>query len=167
MRQSASHLVVTGDAKNRYLVFSLGTEEYAIPLLSIKEVIAVPETTPVPFTPVHFKGIINLRGQIISIVDLRSKFKMGSIEKTEETAVIIVQLESVCLGMIVDSVNRVLNLSHEDISSPPDLFETGLGASVTGVARKDSKLILLLDIAKTLNVEDLLAIKTSGDQNVA
>jgi purine-binding chemotaxis protein CheW len=154
-------------AKNRYLSFLLGEEEYAVPLLKIKEVIAVPEVTPVPFTPAHFLGITNLRGQIISILDLRIKLKMKETAKSEETAVIIVEFDNLYLGMVVNFVNRVLNLSENEISPPPELFETGSGAAIVGIARIDSKLILLLDIAKTLDVEDLAAMQKHRGQNVA
>jgi purine-binding chemotaxis protein CheW len=86
---------------NRYLSFSLGTEEYAIPLLAVKEVIAMPEFTSVPYTPSHFLGIMNLRGQVISVMDLRKKLgiKPGS---TAETAVIICDLSPLCIGVVVD-----------------------------------------------------------------
>jgi len=167
MKVSRTNLGVTSDVKNRYLSFSLGDEEYAVPLLKIKEVIAVPEITPVPFTPKHFLGIMNLRGQIISIMDLRTKFQMTTADLTEETAVIIVELDSLFLGMIVDSVDRVLNLTEADMSPPPEFFDKGKGATVTGVARKDEKLILLLDVSKTLDVDDLVAVKKGGEQNAA
>lgn len=149
---------------NRYLSFALGKEEYAIPLLKVKEVIAMPEVTPVPFTPPHFLGIMNLRGQVISIIDLRKKLGMGTTETTAETPIIIANLEPLYLGVVVDSVNKVLSLTAAELSSAPEFLEGTSGAAITGVARKDSKLILLLDIAKTLNVEDLTVLQQNGQK---
>src|SRR5258708_2612365 len=111
------------DKLGRYLSFSLGKEEYAIPLLKVKEVIAVPDTTPVPFTPAHFLGMMNLRGQVISVVDLRLKLGMKKVDRTEETAVIIIDLDPIFLGIVVDSVNKVLNLTEGEISNPPELLD--------------------------------------------
>ena len=92
----------------RYLCFSLGEETFAIPLLSVREVIAVPEITRVPQTPAHFMGIMNLRGQVISILDLRTKMGI-KVQKTSETPVIICDLSPLCVGVVVDSIQAVLN----------------------------------------------------------
>lgn len=143
----------------RHLSFSLGAEEYAVPLLQVKEVIAVPETTPVPFTPKHFLGMMNLRGQVISVIDLRIKLGMPSQTKTDETAVIIVDLNPIYLGVLVDSVNSVLTFKPSEVSDPPELLGTQNGDYLTGVARVDSKLILIMDIAKALDVQDMLTLQ--------
>ncbi len=150
--------MATKESAQRYLSFSLGVEEYAIPLLKVKEVIAVPETTPVPFTPTHFLGMMNLRGQVISVIDLRLKLGMPKSERTEETAVIIVDLNPIFLGVVVDSVNKVLSLEGSEVSAPPELLDAKNSDYLTGVARKDSKLILILEIAKALDVQDMEAI---------
>jgi purine-binding chemotaxis protein CheW len=146
----------------RYLAFSLGREEYGVPLLSVKEVIAIPEITPVPFTPAHFLGITNLRGQIVSVIDLRRKFALENAERSDETALVILDLEQVLLGVVVDSVNEVVSLSESEVSDPPEMLDVRAGAFLTGVARKNEKLILLLDVAKTLEVDDLAAINRSS-----
>lgn len=109
------------DEVNRYLNFSLGEEEFAIPLLSVKEVIAVPETTPIPHTPPHFLGIMNLRGQVISVIDLRKKFSINT-KNTEETSVIILDLKNHFLGVVVDSVTSVLAIKNSDILEISILF---------------------------------------------
>jgi purine-binding chemotaxis protein CheW len=130
---------------NRFLSFSLGDEEYAVHLLKVKEVIAVPETTPIPFSAPYFLGIMNLRGQVTSVIDMRTKFGMKKVPYGEEHAVLIIDLNHVFMGVA-------------DISEPPKLIESGSGPYITGVARRESKLILLIDIAKALNVEDLTII---------
>lgn len=147
-----------GSDAARFLIFSLHNEQYAVPLLKVKEVIALTETTPVPYSPSHFKGIMNLRGQVISVIDLRTKLKMPKGEASPETAIIILDLSSLSLGIIVDSVESVLALNKDEVQPPPDVG-TSDARYITGVARKDKKLILLLDIEKTLSVEDLKTMK--------
>lgn len=139
--------------QSRYLCFSLGNEEFAIPLLSIKEVIGLPEITPVPQTPSHFLGIINLRGQVIPIMDLRLKFGI-KISKNEETSVMILDLGQSQLGVVVDQVNSVQNLTQEDISEKPVLDKSKMHDYITGVFRNQSKLILMIDIARALSLDD-------------
>ena len=150
-----------GSDASRFLTFSLNSEQYAVPLLNVKEVIALTETTPVPYSPAHFKGIMNLRGQVISVIDLRMKLKMPKGEVGAETAIIILDLSPLSLGVIVDSVESVLAVVKDEIQPPPDVG--GKDTSyIKGVARKDKALILILDIEKTLSVEDLKAMKSQS-----
>ena len=137
----------------RYLSFTLGTEEYAIPLLSVREVIAVPEITPIPYTPSHFLGIMNLRGQVISIIDLRKKLAIAPQAKSE-TAVIICDLSPLCLGVVVDSINSVLAPDQSDVSEKPAIQSSRATDYITHIYRKEKKLVLFLDIQKTLTAED-------------
>ncbi len=157
-----------GDAGgNRYLSFTLGEEDYAIPLLSVKEVIAVPEITPIPFSPPHFLGIMNLRGQVISVIDLRQKFQIKT-QKSSETAIIICDVESLCLGVVVDSINSVLAPSADEISNRPEMQSQRNTDYITHVCRRDKKLILFLDVAKTLGVGDMqVAARNSKTQQAA
>ncbi len=143
----------------RFLQFSLGSEEYAIPLLSVKEVIALPEITSIPYTPAHFLGIMNLRGQVISVIDLRTKLNIKSQTANSETCVIICEMNPLCLGVVVDSVNSVLNLRADEISPKPQVESTKKTDYILGVTRQENQLILLCDIAKTLDVQDHLALK--------
>ncbi len=151
---------ISGLKDKRFLAFSLGEEEYAVPLLSVKEVIAMPEITAIPYTPPHFLGIMNLRGQVISVIDLRLKFNMKATSN-QETAVIICDLSPLCLGIVVDSVNQVLSLTEEDIQPRPEVESNKKTDYIMGVTRHDKNLILLLDIVRTLNVEDHLAAKNA------
>ena len=143
----------------RYLNFSLGDEEFAIPLLSVREVIAVPETTPIPHSPGYFLGIMNLRGQIITILDLRVKLGIKAVAK-EENAVIICELMGLCIGIVVDSVNCVLAPRPEEISDHPEIHNSKASEFITAVFRKDKKLILFIDLAKSLGFEDISVAKT-------
>jgi purine-binding chemotaxis protein CheW len=145
----------------RFLAFSCGQEHFAIPLLAVKEVIALPEFTPIPHTPPHFLGIMNLRGQIISVMDLRLKFNMKS-SNTVETAVIICDLYPICVGVVVDSVNSVLSLSSKEILPKPEIESTKKTDYIIGVSKNDKRLVVLIDIAKVLNVEDLMHMKKAA-----
>lgn len=138
---------------SRYLCFNLGKEEFAIPLLSIKEVIGLPETTPIPQAPSHFLGIMNLRGQVISVMDLRQKLGIKTTN-TDETSVIILDLGNYNLGVVVDCVNSVQMLTAQDITEKPVVENSKTYEHITGVFRKNERLILLLDISKALSVED-------------
>ncbi len=138
----------------RYLEFNLGEEKFAIPLLTVKEVIAVPETTNVPFTPEYYLGIMNLRGQVLSVIDLRKRMKISEQESTTETAVIIVDLEYTQLGVVVDSINRVIAIDNEDFSPPPEIESNPSTEFVTGCYKSDKNLVLFLDVDKILDHKD-------------
>lgn len=149
------------DIINRYLEFSLGDEHYAIPLLNVREVIAVPKTTPIPNTPAYFEGIMNLRGQVISILDIRKKLGIKPEGTEEEHAVIIVDLDPVFMGVIVDSVNKVLPISQKNIGEKPNV-EGAKSDYITGVYRSEERLTILMDISKTLNVGDIKKLQQSA-----
>lgn len=151
---------------NRYLCFSLGAEEFAIPLLVVKEVIGVPEVTSVPQTPSHFLGIMNLRGSVISVLDLRQKLgvKPGA---NVETTVIILDLGDYNLGVVVDCVNSVLPLSSDQIGEKPVVESNKSTDYIVGVFRKDERLVLLLDIAKALSVEDRSVVANKNFKSAA
>ncbi len=146
-----------GTDLSRFIEFSLGSEDYAIPLLMVREVISVPDTTPIPKSPTHFLGIMNLRGQVISVVDLRKKMKVDP-RKDKEEAVIIVDIGGMNIGVVVDSINKVLAFSSEDVSEMPEIESQVNTQYIFGVYKKESSLTVLLDIAKVLDLKDLEAI---------
>lgn len=142
----------------RYICFNLGLEEFAIPLLSVKEVIGLPEVTPVPQTPPHFVGIMNLRGSVISIMDLRHKLSIKAVP-SDETTVVILDLGGHNIGVVVDKVNSVISISPEKISEKPIVDSAKSTDYITGVFRRENSLVLLLDVARALSVEDRSIIK--------
>ncbi|MBC7533903.1 MAG: purine-binding chemotaxis protein CheW [Oligoflexus sp.] len=144
---------------NRFLVFNLNDESYAVPLLKVREVIAQTEITPVPYTPAHFKGVMNLRGQVISVIDMRLKFKMKAKDASGETAIIILDLSPVSLGVVVDSVTSVVALNEDQISPSPEIESSISTDYITGIVRMDGKLILILEIEKTLSLDDLSSMR--------
>lgn len=148
---------VNSTEMNRFIEFSLGSEDYAIPLLMVREVISVPETTPIPKSPTHFLGIMNLRGQVISVVDLRKKMKVEPSKNIEE-AVIIVDIGGMNIGVVVDSINKVLAFSADDVSDVPEVEQQVNANYIIGVYKKEKTLTVLLDIAKVLDLKDVDAI---------
>ena len=140
----------------RYLCFNIGEEEFALPLLSVKEVLAIPETTPVPQMPTHFKGILNLRGKIISIMDLRTKLNIKPLKESAENAVVILDLGEYNLGIVVDRVNSVQTFEPSGLSDKPMVENSKANDYITGVYRKDNKLVLLINVLKALSIEDKL-----------
>lgn len=145
----------------RFLEFSLGQEEYAIPLLSVREVISLPETTPIPKAPPHFLGIMNLRGQVISVVDLRKKLNIKPKEEDLEESVIIVDIEGMNLGIVVDSINTVLAISLADVSDVPEIESQVNAEYIEGVYRKENSLTVLLDVAKVFDLKEMEMISAA------
>lgn len=138
----------------RFIEFSLGDEDYAIPLLMVREVISIPETTPIPKAPKHFIGLMNLRGQVISIVDLRTKLTIKPQEDTTDSAVIIIDFNGINIGIVVDSINKVLAFATTEIQEMPELNSQVKSDNILGVYKKSDGLTVLLDIARCLDVKD-------------
>ena len=147
------------DRDGKYLTFSLVEEEYGIGILKIKEIIGMMPITSVPQTPTFVKGVINLRGKVIPVVDLRLRFSMPSIDYDDRTCIIVVEIGAhrldVVIGIVVDSVSEVLNIKGEDIEDTPT-FGTSLNTDyILGMAKMDGKVKILLDIDEVLGADDL------------
>ena len=139
---------------DRHLVFSLGSEEYSVSLLSIKEVIEIPDITPLPHVPPYYLGIMNLRGQVISIIDLNHKLKGKQQEQGKKNAVIILDFAEFCLGILVQSVNRVMSIANDEVRDRPMMETTENLDYIQGVVHRDKKMVMLLDAHKALNVPE-------------
>lgn len=143
------------EREGKYLTFSLGDEEYGIGILKVKEIIGMMRITPVPQAPDFIKGVINLRGKVIPVIDLRLRFDMNESGYTERTCIIVVEIENsgakLHIGIVVDSVSEVLNIKASDIEDPPT-FGTALNAEcILGMAKTGGGVKILLDIAKVLS----------------
>lgn len=147
--------------REKHLIFQLMNECYGVPLSSVKEVIGLTEITAIPQVPEYFKGLINLRGRIISVIDLRAKFKMPlSSYEPKKTCIIIAEIKDLVIGAIVDDVQQVAGFMSDQIESGLDIQSSVNRESITGVAKTDNKkLIVLLDIGKVLNAEDLILMR--------
>ncbi len=150
--------MMTTSDNNRYLCFNVAQEEFGIPLLNVKEVIGYPDITPVPQTPNYFLGIMNLRGNVISVLDFRLKIGQKA-NQSDETTVMILDLGGFNLGVVVDCVNSVLAVKPEQLSPRPVIESTKSNDYITSVYRRDDRLVLFVDIAKALSVDDHSTIK--------
>ncbi len=155
---------VMAQKEGKYLSFSLGEEEYGIGILKIKEIIGMMNITAVPKTPSYVKGVINLRGKVIPVIDLRIKFDMEPAAYTERTCIIVVEIDgkdgTVLVGIVVDSVSEVLNIRAENIEDAP-VFGASLDTDyILGMAKMDSGVKILLDINRILQVEEIVRLET-------
>lgn len=143
----------------KYLTFSLAREEYGVGILKVKEIIGMMPVTSVPQTPNFVKGVINLRGKVIPVIDLRLKFGMATTDYTERTCIIVVEISgdhgSVLVGIVVDSVSEVIHLKSEDIEETPT-FGTKLNVEyILGMAKTSDGVKILLDIDRVLSSQEL------------
>jgi purine-binding chemotaxis protein CheW len=150
---------VIADREGKYLTFALTGEEYGIGILKVKEIIGLIPITTIPQTPGYVKGVINLRGKVIPIVDLRLKFGMEAIDNTEKTCIIVVEItnssQKVMIGILVDSVSEVLNIKGGDIEDTPS-FGNHLNTDyILGMAKTGGKVKILLDIDEVLSTEEI------------
>ena len=154
------------DCAGKYLVFQLGSEEFAIRVLKVREIMGVPEIRAVPQTPAHVRGVINLRGKVIPVVDLRLKFGLPEQEYTPRTCIIVVQVQresgsqagTMMMGIVVDGVAEVLNLAVAEIEDTPDFGDGTATPNLLGMAKVKGKVKILLDIDQVLACQDLQAL---------
>ena len=145
--------------EGKYLTFVLGGEEYGIGILKVKEIIGIMPITTVPQTPAYMKGVVNLRGKVIPIVDLRVKFGMEAIDYTEMTCIIVVEItnsgQKVMIGILVDSVSEVLNIKGADIEDVPNFGSRLNTGYILGMAKSSGKIKILLEIDRILSTEEM------------
>jgi purine-binding chemotaxis protein CheW len=154
------------ESEGKYLTFTLAGEEYGIGILKVKEIIGMMTITMVPQTPGYVKGVINLRGKVIPVVDIRLKFGMAAMDYTERTCIIVVEIvrnsDRILIGIVVDSVSEVLNIKAGDIEETPN-FGSQLDTDyILGMAKAGGGIKILLDIDRVLHAEELDAIKMAA-----
>jgi purine-binding chemotaxis protein CheW len=146
----------------KYLIFQLASEEFGIKVLKVREIMGVQEITAVPQTPAFVKGVINLRGKVIPVVDLRLKFGIPELEYTQRTCIIVVQTEKesgvVLMGIVVDGVVEVLNLAGNDIEDTPDFGDGADASYLLGMAKVKGRVKILLDIDQVLAGHELVGL---------
>lgn len=152
--QSLSDKSRVSQREGKYLTFALSQEEYGLEILKVREIIGYMEITAVPQTPSHVRGVINLRGQVIPVVDLRSKFGMETAEVTEQTCIIVVEItqagRKANTGIIVDRVQEVLDIAGQDIEDAPQFGAAVNTDFILGMAKVGDSVKILLDIDKVL-----------------
>ncbi|PWU14492.1 MAG: chemotaxis protein CheW [Verrucomicrobia bacterium] len=167
MINTTTDVAIPADARaGKYLSFTLRGESYGIPVLKIREIIRFTRITPLPQVPDFIRGVINLRGKIIPVVDLRLRFNLGTAEVTERTCIIVAQFTragtgTLHLGLIVDGVDEVLNIGGEDIEDTPEFGGKLETAYLFGMAKVKSRVIALVDIDRVVNGDTLATTATS------
>jgi purine-binding chemotaxis protein CheW len=154
---------VMSEREGKYLTFILADEEYGIGILKVREIIGMMNITPVPQTPHFVKGVINLRGQVIPVIDLRLKFGMPALDYSERTSIIVVEAEGamgkVQIGIVVDSVSEVVNIKGEDIEDTPTFGSRVETDYILGMAKMGGRVKILLDIDKVLTEGEMRALE--------
>lgn len=152
---------------NQYLTFTLGEEDFALDIGKVREVLDYTTITKVPRMPAYLRGVINLRGNVVPVIDLRYKLGMGTITQSVDTCIVIVETmiddELTHMGALADSVKEVINLDPELISPPPKLGIKISNEFLRGMGRRDDKFLIILDIDKVLTTEELEVVQRSGE----
>ncbi|WP_446809529.1 chemotaxis protein CheW [Methylomonas sp. 2BW1-5-20] len=153
----------------QYLTFTLGGELYALGILSSKEIIDYGNLTEVPMMPAFVRGVINLRGSVVPVVDLQARFGKGATPVAKRTGIVIVEAagddedSSQDLGIIVDAVNEVVEISQEDIEPAPS-FGTGIRPDfISGMAKRNGRFVILLNVSKVLSVDEMAALSVGAN----
>lgn len=152
--------------EGKYLTFNLAGEEYGIGILKVKEIIGMMIITTVPQTPAYMKGVINLRGKVIPVVDLRLKFAMDPMDYTERTCVIVVEIRggagNILMGIIVDAVSEVVNIKAGEIEDAPNFGSRLNTEYILGMAKMGGQVKILLDIDKVLTSNELATLTAAA-----
>ncbi len=142
------------------VTFSLMGEVFGLPILDVREIIRMTEITPVPQAPGFVEGVINLRGQILPVVDLRKRFGISPKENDDTTRIVVVELSHAAVGLIVDSVSEVLRIPADVVAPPPSLVAGSIGAEyIKGIGHYDERMIILIEMRKVFNEDELGALE--------
>ena len=143
-------------AKDLHIVgFRVGRETFGVPIGLVHEIVRVPEITAVPDAPSYVEGVINLRGKIVSVVDLRKRFGEREIQAHKKNRILVTEVEGKMVGLIVDAASEVLKIPEGEIELPPGVFEEGDLHYVTGVGKLGGRLVILIDLSKILQRGEL------------
>lgn len=148
----------TDEMKGKYLTFWTDGQLFGVPISDVVQIIGIQDITPLPDSPVYAKGVINLRGNIIPVIDVRIRFSKPEAEYGEHTCIIVTKIEENFIGFIVDSVDEVATIEDDQISPPPHVSADRANAYLTGIGKLRSKVVLLLDTAKILNQTEFEAV---------
>jgi purine-binding chemotaxis protein CheW len=147
--------------------FQVGRETYGVPITSLHEIVRVPEITAVPDAPDYLEGVINLRGKIVSVMDLRKRFGEKGVSLTKRNRILVVEHTGRLAGLIVDSASEVLKIPADDVEAPPAVFQDGGLNCVTGLGKVKGRLVVLLDMSKLLAPGSLQINGAAGEAKAA
>lgn len=140
--------------ENQYVVFKLEDEFYGVNIATVESIIKVQDITKMPHMPDFVEGITNLRGKVIPVIDLRKRFKLHSAAENDDTRIVVVEIDGIMAGMVVDMVTEVLRVSDDNIEPPSPMVSTVNTAFITSIAKVEDRLIILLDLGKILTIEE-------------
>ena len=143
--------------------FRIGNETFGVRIGAVREIVRVPEITAVPSAPETIEGVINLRGKIIPVMDLRKRFGQSDIQPDKKNRILVVELEGKLVGLIVNAASEVLKISPSEIEPPGNVFAEGESSYVTGVGKLKGRLIILLDIAKLLHRPEFKRLEEAAE----
>jgi purine-binding chemotaxis protein CheW len=143
--------------------FRIGEETFGVRIASVREIVRVPEITSVPNAQETIEGVINLRGKIIPVIDLRKRFGQAEIQSDKKNRILVVELETKLVGLIVNSASEVLKIPPSEIESPGSVFADGESSYVTGVGKLKGRLIILLDISKLLHRPEFKKLEEAAE----
>ncbi len=148
--------------EKKVVSFTVGKEEYAVDIMLVNSIIETTDVTRLPNTPDFVEGVINLRGEVIPIINLRKKFGLGeNTENRKDERIIVVNIKNKNVGMVVDSVKEVLNLSDEQVEEPPTVVGGLRRTFLEGIAKQEDRLIILIDAEKILTEEEMIKLETA------
>ena len=153
--------------ERQLVVFKLHDEEFGVEITDVREIVKVGHITRLPHVADYIEGVTNLRGEVIPVISLRKRFGLARQDETQDTRIIILEINDSMVGVIVDSVTETLRLSEDDIEPPPSNI-AGLKADyLAGVGKLDNRLLILLEVNKILSTEETIQLQTISDQNLA
>ena len=158
---SQDHAAIAGG--HEYLTFRLGGEEYGVDILKVQEIRSVDTVTRLPESPDYIRGVVNLRGTIVPVVDMRIKFRLGSAEYNDQTVMIVLNMASRTIGMVVDGVSDVITLAESQIRPPPELSGAMDTAFVTGLGAVDERMLILVDIDRLMDFDELARMEARAE----
>jgi len=170
VRNNATQALAVQEEENQFLTFLLGNEMFAIDILGIKEIIEYGDLTTVPMMPSFIRGVINLRGAVVPVVDLSARFGRDGSRVTRRTCIVIIETgnesEKQDIGIVVDSVSEVLEIPEEEIEPPPSFGSRLRAEFISGMGKVKDKFVIILDVNKVLSVDEL-AMLTEVDSTMA
>ena len=159
--------VEAAQTENQLVVFDLATEAYGVDIGAVREIIRMQDITRVPRCPEFVEGIINLRGNVIPVVDLRKRFNLTVSEQSKDNRIVVVDIVGRDIGVIVDAVTEVLRITSDSVAAPSSVITTTDSAYLLGIVKLESRLIILLDLEKVLSDDEMGALEEAGDEGAA
>ncbi len=145
------------------VIFKIGNEEFGVPINQVREIVRLIQITPIPRAPSFIEGVVNLRGQVLAVIDLAKKLNLKSNPRSEKTRIIVVEVDNNTVGMIVDEVTEVLKLPSENVKETPEVIATQIKQEyLKGIGKLDDRLLILIDLAKVLSPEEVEEVKRTN-----